>query len=99
MTMISTPAACDASIGESLDSDVDEGDFEEGDTLYHSVGRGGEVSTLDFNNMHWGEDDEMLWTGWNELKTGRGGEVVTLNFNNMHWRGEDDECSGLAGTN
>jgi hypothetical protein len=44
-------------------------------TLYHSVGRGGEVSTLNFNNLRWSEDDEMLWTGWNELKTGRNTEI------------------------
>jgi hypothetical protein len=44
-------------------------------TLYHSVGRASEASFLNMHNMQWSEDDELLWTGWNEHKTGRNTEI------------------------
>lgn len=44
-------------------------------TLYHAVGRGGEVSTTNFDLMQWDEDDEALWTIWNQVKTGRCGDI------------------------
>lgn len=52
--------------------------------LYHAVGRGGEVATTNLDIMHWEENDKMLWSGWNQMKTGRGTELSftsdSLNF-------------------
>lgn len=44
-------------------------------TLYHAVGRGGEVSHTYFEGMHWSEEDEALWTSWPEEKTGHNGDI------------------------
>jgi hypothetical protein len=38
-------------------------------TLYHAVGRGGEVSTMTFSSMKWDSTLESLWAGWAEVKT------------------------------
>jgi len=44
--------------------------------LYHAVGRGGEVSTMNFDILWWCEDNETApWTGWNKAKTGRSSEI------------------------
>ena len=40
-------------------------------TLYHAVGRGGEVATCNFSLLRWDDDDETLWTTWSQTKTGR----------------------------
>jgi hypothetical protein len=38
-------------------------------TLYHAVGRGGEVSAMTFTSMKWDSTLESLWAGWPEIKT------------------------------
>lgn len=43
--------------------------------LYHAIGRGGEVSTLNFQMMNWDENDDILWTGWHEAKTSQENEI------------------------
>jgi len=43
--------------------------------LYHAIGRGGEVSTLNFQMMHWDPNDDILWTGWHESKTSQENEI------------------------
>ena len=43
--------------------------------LYYAIGRGGEVSVLNFDNLRWDVDDDYLWTGWNEFKTGHSSEI------------------------
>jgi hypothetical protein len=62
-------------------------------TLYHSVGRASEASILNLYNMHWSEDDEMLWTGWNEMKTGRNTEI---SYHEDYDRYEVCQIHGLA---
>jgi hypothetical protein len=44
-------------------------------TLYHAVGRGSEVSTCNFDLFRWDEDEECLWTAWQQVKTGRGTDL------------------------
>ena len=43
--------------------------------LYDAIGRASEVSVLNLDNIYWDPDDEMLWTGWNQVKTGRCTEI------------------------
>jgi hypothetical protein len=62
-------------------------------TLYHSVGRASEASFLNLHNMYWSEDDEMLWTGWNEHKTGRNTEI---SYHEDYDRYEVCQIHGLA---
>jgi hypothetical protein len=38
-------------------------------TLYHAVGRGGEVADMNFATMKWDTTFESLWGGWAEVKT------------------------------
>jgi hypothetical protein len=38
-------------------------------TLYHAVGRGGEVADTTFTSMKWDSTLEALWAGWPEVKT------------------------------
>lgn len=44
-------------------------------TLYAAVGHGGEVSTVNMDILRWDEDDEALWTAWNQSKTGRSSDL------------------------
>jgi hypothetical protein len=46
--------------------------------LYYAVGRGGEVSAMNFNTMEWDAEDERLWTGWFEFKTGQSNAIDFL---------------------
>ena len=39
--------------------------------LYYAVGRGSEVSTMNFEGLYWDIDDSALWSSWPQLKTGR----------------------------
>lgn len=43
--------------------------------LYFAIGRAGEVAMLNCDNIHYDEDDQALWTGWNEQKTGHCNEI------------------------
>jgi len=45
-------------------------------TLYHAVGRGGEVSTSAWNNAEWNVDHEFLSLKWGEVKNGQQPEMT-----------------------